>query len=69
MSKAKCDSIYEQLRDAEDHVYRLKEEWKVALEEWQNTCTHEYQREDDGDYHKPRYYYVCKTCQHFKTKQ
>lgn len=68
-AKAKCDVLFEQLRDAEDKVHQLKQEWKAALEEWQRVCSHEYQREDNGDYHKPGYYYTCKHCAHFRTSK
>lgn len=37
---------------------------REARERLQQTCNHTFIRESDGDYHKPRFYYICSECQY-----
>lgn len=52
---ASIDYHEAQLRSLREALAKKKEEMKVI-------CIHEYRREDDGDYHRPRYYYICSRC-------
>jgi hypothetical protein len=42
-----------------------KHKLKIELEKLQKMCIHNYIAEQNGDYHKPGYYYVCEKCDHF----
>lgn len=48
-------------KQTEDVRCELVKEQKLL----QEMCTHDFVAESDGDYHKPGYYYVCKSCKYF----
>lgn len=51
------------LKAAQDKVNAIQKEIQKETEKMQSQCKHENTiREDDGDYHKPRYYITCKDC-------
>lgn len=45
--------------------YELDKQMKVL----QEICQHDFLRESDGDYHKPTFYYICKTCNLTKSQE
>ena len=45
--------------------YELDKQMKVL----QEICKHDFIRESDGDYHKPRFYYTCKKCNVTKSNE
>jgi hypothetical protein len=55
MSKESIAAIEAQIAELQS---KLREE--IAM--FQNTCDHDFVRDDDGDYHRPSYYYVCAKC-------
>jgi hypothetical protein len=64
-SDLKTEIIYikEELQDAEKHVHNLKQTLKDLQHKLEQVCSHdEFIAEDNGDYHKPGYYYICKNC-------
>ena len=47
-------------------VDRLKTQMEKEINTLQKQCSHdEFYKEDDGDYHRPGYYYTCKVCGYF----
>lgn len=45
---------------------KLKKKMEQEVEKLQKECSHEeFYKEDDGDYHRPGYYYTCKLCGYF----
>jgi hypothetical protein len=45
--------------------YELEKQMRVL----QEVCQHNFIRESDGDYHKPSFYYICKTCNLTKSNE
>ena len=54
-----------QLRLLHTQRHNLETQINTEIDKLQNMCTHDYVQTDDGDYHRPSYYYVCKICNHF----
>lgn len=61
------NKLTQQLQQQEQAMIETKQKLKVAIERLQNACIHDFYREDDGDYHRPTYYYVCRICQYVTT--
>lgn len=59
-----CDDLFEKIKQAEDHVYELKEVYRHERMKLQKLCQHSFYRDDDGDYHSCKYFYICEKCQY-----
>lgn len=46
----------------EGELRKLREELEHAERALQRVCHHEFVATDNGDYHKPGYYYTCEKC-------
>lgn len=63
MSQANLDVLYIQLKEAQSDVDYLTEQINIEKLKIQQQCKHEkFRTEDDGDYHRWTYYYVCEAC-------
>jgi hypothetical protein len=40
----------------------IVQQLECELEQAKKSCKHVFMLEDDGDYHKKTYYYICKKC-------
>ena len=59
-------NIKDELFIAQNNMKNLQERLVKTQNELQKLCPHdEFIAEDNGDYHKPGYYYTCKFCKHF----
>ena len=53
--------VFEMQRNLEDLRTCLKDEEKML----QDMCSHDdFWAEENGDYHRPGYYYICKCCRY-----
>ena len=60
--------LRQELQDAGEKYESLKKKYKEELQKFQQICTHpSFRAEDNGDYHKPGYYYTCTKCGLFLT--
>lgn len=50
---------------AKCHVRDLEEKLHKEQKVLQKVCTHDFIKEDTGDYHNGGYYYTCKHCDYF----
>jgi hypothetical protein len=57
--------LRKRLYEARDHVRMMEADLKGEEERLQSVCNHDYVAEDNGDYHRPGYYYTCSICNHF----
>ena len=60
-------SLWSKITEKENELHEIKEVLHRKQEELKVICGnngHDFQREDDGDYHRPRYYYRCRCCNH-----
>jgi hypothetical protein len=53
------------LYEARSRVAELEREVTKMEAELQSVCSHDFIAEDDGDYHRPGYYYTCAHCNYF----
>lgn len=53
----------EQCRQKEHELHAMRDELGQLERQLQRVCQHEFIATDNGDYHKPGYYYTCKKCQ------
>lgn len=56
--------LYERLRIAKRTVHKIE----MELATLQAKCKHEYIRTRDDDYHRTRFVYTCRKCDHFTTE-
>lgn len=45
-----------------------KNELKKAIVKLENICDHQFIAENNGDYHKPGYYYTCSICKYWTNR-
>jgi septal ring factor EnvC (AmiA/AmiB activator) len=50
-------------------LQRQLAEEREKLERARARCEHQWVREDNGDYHRPGYYYVCRVCKEVTTQR
>lgn len=77
MSKSKMDKIQKDVKDIwssithhENELRELRKKLDEKKAEMKQLCihhykTHDYRKEDDGDYHRHRYHYICNRCGNF----
>ena len=54
----------------ESQLRALQKTLRSEEKKLRDMCTHKvYRTEDNGDYHRPGVYYVCKTCKLIMTKK
>jgi hypothetical protein len=58
-------TLEEEVMELESNLKSKKKELEVAEINLRSICTHDYYAEDNGDYHKPGWYYVCSICNHW----
>jgi hypothetical protein len=51
--------------EIQSNLNSKKKELEVAEINLRAICKHDYYAEDNGDYHKPGWYYVCSICKHW----
>lgn len=57
------EKLKEEIRSAEENLMKLRKILTTKVAQLQSICTHdEFTAEDNGDYHKSGYYYVCTEC-------
>lgn len=67
--KTVCDDLNSEIMLAENKVFELKEKYRNEKSKLQALCEHVYMREDDGDYHRKGYLYICENCQFVTRKK
>lgn len=64
------EKLKDEIKAAEENLIRLRKTLTVKVSELQSICTHdEFHADDNGDNHKPGYYYVCTDCKLFLTRK
>lgn len=62
----KVDMLKTEVMNAHRILQKLEDELKKEKNMLQSMCSHEdFWADDNGDYHKPGYYYTCKCCGYF----
>ena len=61
----RVNALKTQLGELRTKCREVEDQLNKEVETLQRMCTHNYEAEDDGDYHRPSYYYVCTVCNHF----
>ena len=60
------EELRAKIEQTEMHLEMLKSLYDRKRLQMQMTCRHEeFMAEDNGDYHKPGYYYTCAKCGYF----
>lgn len=63
--KTEYEKAMREVSALENALYEAKWKLERIKEDYQKTCDHDFIKEDDGDYHRPGYYYTCKHCHYF----
>lgn len=66
----KVEKMKKLIHEYEDAIAYEKRKLKIEQDILQELCNergHDYMAEDNGDYHRPGYYYTCKCCGFFTT--
>jgi len=64
----KVKLLWRSLFEAQEIIKDLEKQIANEKQVLQGLCSpHEYFEDDDGDYHRRRYYYVCAKCGHMRT--
>ena len=57
------DELRHDIREVEDYLIKLKKRLDMKVKTLQECCVHrEFFAEDNGDFHRRGYYYVCSEC-------
>jgi len=58
-------SLEKEVNELSIKIEEKKKALNIAERNLQSVCEHNYYAEDNGDYHKPGWYYVCSICKHW----
>lgn len=64
--KQRVNNLIGDINSISNFLASKKKKLRKAYISLHQCCSHEFQRESDGDYHKPGFYYICYKC-HFST--
>lgn len=57
--------LEEEIIKIQSNLKNKKKELELAENNLRSICEHDYYAEDNGDYHKPGWYYICSICKHW----
>lgn len=55
-------SMKEYMEKLQAELWKTEQVYKEKLRILQQSCSHEFIKEPNHDYHRPGYYYTCKHC-------
>ena len=55
-------SMREHMEKLQIELWRTEQAYKEKLRILQQSCSHEFIKEPDNDFHRPGLYYTCKRC-------
>lgn len=68
--QSEIQDIWKSISHHENTIKELRNKLNEKKTEMKNLCvnhykSHDYRKEDDGDYHRRRYHYICNRCGNF----